>query len=154
MAPGTVSLVILNPTGASRVSPSLGRQARRAGWRLRSVRRCSDGRSARLWDVRAPGPVVVIGGDVASPAARDALAAAVAALACQDLVLGPCASEAEDGGVWLIGLARRRRVPAGLLAGAGRRSADVIAAILARVPMQLWQAELLALEDFPRLKLR
>ena len=79
-----------------------------------------------------------------------AIEAAFAALSRQDLVLGPT----EDGGCWLIGLARRRRTPPGLLAGAARAGGDMIAAILARVPMRLWQVELLALEDYPRLSLR
>jgi glycosyltransferase A (GT-A) superfamily protein (DUF2064 family) len=93
---------------------------------------------------------LLISADLPRQAAQRAVSAASAALVRQDLVLGPT----KDGGCWLIGLARRRRTPPGLLAGAGRAGGDAIAAILVRVPMRLWQVELLALEDFPRLSLR
>lgn len=57
---------------------------------------------------RAPvGPVVVIGADATGLRQRD-LRNAFEALAGADAVFGP----AEDGGYWLLGLARRRGAPA------------------------------------------
>jgi glycosyltransferase A (GT-A) superfamily protein (DUF2064 family) len=124
----------------------LRRYARTAGWRLARARRCATGWRRELR--RGRGPIVLIGGDVPGSAVLAALDTAFAALARQDLVLGPT----EDGGSWLIGLARRRRTPSSLPARAQRRGVDdTIAAILAQVPMRLWQVELLAIEDLPRL---
>lgn len=69
-------------------------------------------RMARLLLGARPGPVCIIGGDI--PGVRAAhVARAFAALGPHDAVFGP----AHDGGYWLIGLKRARRVPAGLLQG-------------------------------------
>jgi glycosyltransferase A (GT-A) superfamily protein (DUF2064 family) len=106
------------------------------------------GRLLALFGDVAPGPVVMIANDVSTDAAIEGLAMAFAALARQDLVLGPC----EDGGYWLCGIARRRRVPGNLFNLAIRPVADAVAETLAKVPMRLWQVELLPLEDFPRLR--
>ena len=144
--PGT--LIVLNTYPASRVSPAIRHCAARAGWHVIAARRPGDGRLlARLTGV-ASGPVAMMADDVPTDAAIEGLAMALAALARQDLVLGPC----EDGGYWLCGVARRRRVPGNLFNLAIRPAADAVAETLAKVPMQLWQVELLPLEDFPRLR--
>lgn len=57
-----------------------------------------------------PGPVLIIGSDIPAIASAD-IAAGFSALGGADAVFGP----ADDGGYWLIGLARGRRpCPAGL----------------------------------------
>jgi uncharacterized protein len=53
-----------------------------------------------------PGPVVLVGGDVPALGPRH-IAAALRLLGRHDLVFGP----AEDGGFWLVGARRARRVP-------------------------------------------
>jgi len=53
-----------------------------------------------------PGPVVLVGGDVPALGPRH-IAAAFRLLGRHDLVFGP----AEDGGFWLVGARRARRVP-------------------------------------------
>jgi len=63
-------------------------------------------RLCRAFERRGPGPVVVIGTDI--PAIRPAhIAAAFRKLGSRRAVFGP----APDGGFWLIGLQRTRRVP-------------------------------------------
>lgn len=54
----------------------------------------------------APGPIVMIGGDIPDIESRH-IAAAFKALGSHDAVFGP----AEDGGYWLVGLKRFPRVP-------------------------------------------
>jgi glycosyltransferase A (GT-A) superfamily protein (DUF2064 family) len=142
------TLIVLNTAAASRVSPAIRHCAARVGWRVIAARRPSDGRLLSLLAGVARGPVVMIADDVSADAAIEGLAMAFAALARQGLVLGPC----EDGGYWLCGIARRRRVPGNLFNLAIRPVADAVAEILAKVPMRLWQVELLPLEDFPRLR--
>lgn len=67
-------------------------------------------RMGRVFRALPPGPVVIIGADIPGVARPD-IAAAFRALSRADAVFGP----AEDGGYWLIGLARgRQRAPAGL----------------------------------------
>ncbi|MEO1250790.1 MAG: TIGR04282 family arsenosugar biosynthesis glycosyltransferase [Pseudomonadota bacterium] len=63
-------------------------------------------RMARVFQAAPPGPVLIIGADAPGLRARH-LCAAFQALAGADAVFGP----AEDGGYWLIGLARRRPAP-------------------------------------------
>ena len=60
-------------------------------------------RMRRLFDGAPRGPVIIIGSDAPSLRARH-IRAAFRALDGTDAVLGP----ADDGGYWLIGLARRR----------------------------------------------
>ncbi len=62
-------------------------------------------RMARVLAAAPKGPAVIIGADAPGLRARH-LHAAFCALACADVVFGP----AEDGGYWLIGLARRRPI--------------------------------------------
>ena len=80
-------------------------------------------RMRRLMIAALPGPVAVIGGDVPGITAggiRDAFAM----LGRCEAVFGP----AEDGGYWLVGLARRGgRVPPGLFAGVRWSTADALA---------------------------
>lgn len=57
-----------------------------------------------------PGPVLIIGADVPAITKRE-ISAAVAMLGSHDVVFGP----APDGGYWLIGMARKSRVPARVL---------------------------------------
>lgn len=67
-------------------------------------------RMGRVFRRFPPGPVVIIGADIPAVRRRH-LAEAFAMLGAMDAVFGP----AEDGGFWLVGLARgRRRAPAGL----------------------------------------
>lgn len=69
-------------------------------------------RMARALRTAPPGPVVLVGADL--PRLRPAhIARAFTALGRADAVFGP----AEDGGFWLVGLARRRGTPPGFLAG-------------------------------------
>ena len=63
-------------------------------------------RMARVISAAPPGPVVIIGADAPGLRARH-LRKAFHALARADAVFGP----AEDGGYWLIGLARRQSAP-------------------------------------------
>jgi len=63
-------------------------------------------RMARVIARTPPGPVVIIGADAPGLRARH-LRQAFAALRGADAVFGP----AEDGGYWLIGIARRRGAP-------------------------------------------
>ncbi|HVA15900.1 MAG TPA: DUF2064 domain-containing protein, partial [Stellaceae bacterium] len=123
MTAETGQLVIPNASAPSRVSASLARAAEGAGWRLVRLGRLSGRRLAGILRRLDPGPVVAIAAEVPMPAARAALGAAFAALVRQDLVLGP----SEDGGYWLIGLARRRRMPPGLWQPLARPSGDTLA---------------------------
>lgn len=69
-------------------------------------------RMGGLFRALPPGPVVIIGADI--PGITPALIQdAFAALGTHDAVFGP----ANDGGYWLIGLARRRPVPPALFQG-------------------------------------
>ena len=63
-------------------------------------------RMGRVFAKAPPGPVLIIGADAPSLRARH-LQAAFNALRSVDVVFGP----ADDGGYWLMGLARRRAEP-------------------------------------------
>lgn len=63
-------------------------------------------RMARIFEIAPPGPVIIIGADAPCMRTRH-LRQAFNALRGADAVFGP----AEDGGYWLIGLARRRAAP-------------------------------------------
>lgn len=63
-------------------------------------------RMARAFEKAPPGPVIIIGADAPALRARH-LRQAFMALGGGDAVFGP----ANDGGYWLIGLARRRAAP-------------------------------------------
>ncbi|MFQ5562206.1 MAG: TIGR04282 family arsenosugar biosynthesis glycosyltransferase [Parvularculaceae bacterium] len=63
-------------------------------------------RMERMFRWAPPGPVVIIGADAPGLRARH-IRQAFSELARADAVFGP----AEDGGYWLIGLARRKRAP-------------------------------------------
>ncbi|WP_420561082.1 TIGR04282 family arsenosugar biosynthesis glycosyltransferase [Tepidicaulis sp.] len=63
-------------------------------------------RMGHLMRSLAPGPIVMIGGDIPDIESRH-IAAAFKALGSHDAVFGP----AEDGGYWLVGLKRFPRVP-------------------------------------------
>jgi hypothetical protein len=63
-------------------------------------------RMRRALAANPPGPVVLVGGDIPALAARH-VAAAFRMLGGHDLVFGP----AEDGGFWLVGARRARRLP-------------------------------------------
>jgi hypothetical protein len=63
-------------------------------------------RMQRVFDqLRPSGPVLIIGSDIPSIVPSD-IAAAFRALEAHDAVIGP----SDDGGYWLIGLGRRRRL--------------------------------------------
>lgn len=59
-----------------------------------------------------PGPAIIIGSDIPDIGVDD-ITAAFRTLGRADAVFGP----AEDGGYWLVGLARRRPVPYGFMTG-------------------------------------
>ncbi|MEO1243360.1 MAG: TIGR04282 family arsenosugar biosynthesis glycosyltransferase [Pseudomonadota bacterium] len=63
-------------------------------------------RMRHAFDIAPPGPVVIVGADAPGLRARH-LREAFAALNGADALFGP----AEDGGYWLIGLARRKAAP-------------------------------------------
>lgn len=69
-------------------------------------------RMARLLRSMPPGPVCIVGADIPG-LGRAEVARAFAALGRAEAVFGP----AEDGGFWLVGLARVGAVPAGLFDG-------------------------------------
>lgn len=63
-------------------------------------------RMQRVFDTMPPGPTVIIGTDIPEINPQR-IADAFRALDAADIVFGP----ADDGGYWLIGLARTRRMP-------------------------------------------
>lgn len=63
-------------------------------------------RMDRIMHSLPPGPVVIVGTDIARICAQD-IACAFRALGAADVVFGP----ADDGGYWLVGLRRSPRVP-------------------------------------------
>ncbi len=98
-------------------------------------------RMGRVFDVAPRGPVVIIGAD--APGLRTPhLRAAFAALAGADAVFGP----AEDGGYWLIGLARRRAAP-NLFDNVRWSSAYALADTLSSLPAGFAVRHLEALRD-------
>lgn len=98
-------------------------------------------RMGRVFRTAPPGPVVVIGADIPEISAAD-IEAAFRALGRHDLVVGP----APDGGYWLIGMARRRRIPATLFQGVRWSTDTALADTLASAP-GLRVAQLRALND-------
>lgn len=87
------------------------------------------------------GPVVIIGADAPAVRARH-IRDAFAALGRADAVFGP----ADDGGYWLIGLARRRRAP-DLFANVRWSSPQTLADTLASIPPTFSVALLPTLKD-------
>ncbi len=99
-------------------------------------------RMGRIFRTMPPGPVVIVGSDI--PAVTpDHIAAAFCALGRSDAVVGPAA----DGGYWLIGLRRSRRVPAALFAKVRWSSEHALADTLAGLPRGFSVARLATLED-------
>lgn len=98
-------------------------------------------RMARVIAAAPPGPVVVIGADAPGLRARH-LRQAFAALAGADAVFGP----AEDGGYWLIGLARRKPA-ADLFNGVRWSTAHALEDTLARLPPDFGVHDLECLSD-------
>lgn len=86
-------------------------------------------RMGRVLRNAPPGPVVIIGADIPDIAAQD-IEAAFRALGDHDLVIGP----APDGGFWLIGMARRRRIPATLFQKVRWSTDTAMSDTLASVP--------------------
>jgi rSAM/selenodomain-associated transferase 1 len=86
-------------------------------------------RMGRVLQTAPPGPVVIIGADIPDIAAAD-IEAAFRALGDHDVVVGP----APDGGYWLIGMARRRRIPATLFRGVRWSTNNALADTLASLP--------------------
>jgi rSAM/selenodomain-associated transferase 1 len=86
-------------------------------------------RMARLLRADGPGPVCVMGADIPE-AGRAEVGRAFAALGRAEAVFGP----AEDGGYWLIGLARRRAVPPGLFDGARWSTRHALSDTMASLP--------------------
>lgn len=116
------------------------------GWRSESMMAQGGGdlgrRMARAFGRLPPGPAVIVGSDVPDLTARH-VASAFAALGRNDAVLGP----AEDGGYWLVGLARRRPLPRGLFAGVRWSSAHALSDTLASLPPGMRAALLDRLAD-------
>lgn len=109
-----------------------------SGWRALwppHLRRVAQGpgdlgaRMGRIISVAPPGPVVIIGADAPGLRVRH-LRQAFAALAGADAVFGP----AEDGGYWLIGLARRKPA-SGLFNNVRWSTAHALEDTLASLPL-------------------
>lgn len=98
-------------------------------------------RMGRVLQTAPPGPVVIVGADIPDIRATD-IWAAFRALGDHDVVVGP----APDGGYWLIGMARRRRIPATLFDGVRWSTADALADTLESLP-GMRVARLQALND-------
>lgn len=112
-------------------------------------------RMLRPFQILPPGPVVLVGSDI--PGMRPShVARAFRLLGRHELVLGP----ASDGGFWLIGARRRRRMPRDLFAGVRWSTAHALADTRANVPtaMSACEAETLddidTADDLRRFKLR
>lgn len=99
-------------------------------------------RMGRVFRALPPGPVVIVGSDIPEIAPRHVWAA-FRELGRHDSVFGP----ASDGGYWLVGLGRRRRVPAALFAGVRWSSAHAFGDTLASLPRGMSVALLATLED-------
>lgn len=131
---------------------ALLRQLRDPRWRLElAVSPDRDGLQSRIWPAdlprrpQGPGdlgarmgrllrqgppcPILLIGGDIPG-IRRSHIADAVHLLGSHDAVIGP----AEDGGYWLIGLARRRLPPRDMFHGVRWSSQDALADTLATLP--------------------
>lgn len=98
-------------------------------------------RMARALRCAAPGPVLIVGSDVAGLGPAH-LRAAFRALKTAPAVIGPAA----DGGYWLIGFARRRPLH-GLFAGVRWSGPHARADTRATLPRGLGVAELATLRD-------
>ena len=88
-----------------------------------------------------PGPAVILGTDAPQVEPAD-VAAAFAALGPAEAVFGP----ADDGGYWLVGLARRRPLP-GLFAGVRWSTEHALADTRASLPEGARTATLRTLTD-------
>ncbi|GJL94190.1 MAG: hypothetical protein DHS20C05_05950 [Hyphococcus sp.] len=98
-------------------------------------------RMGRVIDQAPPGPVVIIGAD--APGLRtDHLRQAFQKLGGHDAVFGP----AEDGGYWLIGLARRRSAP-DLFHSVRWSTQHALDDTKASLPKDFSIAELMAMQD-------
>ncbi len=115
---------------------------------LRAAQRPGDlgARMARVIAAAPPGPIVIIGADAPGLRARH-LRQAFHALGRIDAVFGP----AEDGGYWLIGLARRKPAP-GLFHGVRWSSAHALEDTLASLPQNFDVQYLERLSDIDEAK--
>lgn len=86
-------------------------------------------RMGRILRTLPPGPVVIVGADIPG-LTRAHVARAFKALGRHDAVFGP----APDGGYWLVGLRRSRRIPATLLAGVRWSGPHALADSIASIP--------------------
>lgn len=98
-------------------------------------------RMAHVFATLPPGPAVIIGTDSPQVEPPD-IAAAFYALRDHDAVFGP----ADDGGYWLVGLARRRPAP-GLFEGVRWSTATALADSMASLPAAFRTALLQPLTD-------
>lgn len=99
-------------------------------------------RMAHALRTAPPGPVLVIGTDIPGIERRH-LERAFRKLGRADAVFGP----APDGGYWLVGLTRRRPVPAGFMRAVRWSSAHALSDTIATLP-QFYRVEMLeTLED-------
>lgn len=98
-------------------------------------------RMLRAFGSLPPGPAVIVGSDVPDVAPAHVWEA-FRALGHADVVFGP----GEDGGYWLVGLARRRPVP-GFLKNVRWSTAHALADSRAGVPANLRIAEVATLLD-------
>jgi len=103
------------------------------GWRRIGIMPQGGGdlgaRMARVFRRLPPGPAAIVGADIPDLAARH-VAQAFASLGRNDAVVGP----AEDGGYWLIGLARTRKLPRAIFAGVRWSGEHALADTLASLP--------------------
>lgn len=98
-------------------------------------------RMARAFAALPPGPAVILGTDTPQVEPAD-VAAAFRALGRHDAAFGP----AEDGGYWLVGLARRRPAP-GLFAGVRWSTEHALADTEASLPPRFSSARLRWMRD-------
>ena len=98
-------------------------------------------RMARAVEHLPPGPAVILGTDTPQVEPAD-IATAFAALGSADAIFGP----ADDGGYWLIGLARRRPAP-GLYDGVRWSTEHALADTRASLPKGFQVATLRTLTD-------
>jgi rSAM/selenodomain-associated transferase 1 len=96
-------------------------------------------RMGRLFRTLPPGPVLIVGADIAG-LTRGPVARAFAALERADAVLGP----AEDGGYWGIGLKRTARPPARLFENVRWSTPHALADTAATLPARTARVDTLA----------
>lgn len=89
-----------------------------------------------------PGPALIVGADIPGIEARH-IAAGFEALCGSDAVFGP----APDGGYWMIGLRRQRRLPSTFLSGVRWSSRHALTDSAATLPADFRVGTISTLQD-------